>query len=305
MKDIDALLKEKTPHPNRPLKTNFTQAVLIDIKSGTQPGRLLTFKQAFREKLTKRIAIIGFGIVLFIGGTAAAVAFWPTPEVTHTSTQQLPSGDRIVGVHAKDCQYGGALDGRPAQPSSEKIYYEVRDGSRLTDTEIISAVQGICEGNVSNNAISTIIKQLPQNLPGMLSTEAFTVNAISPSGITISPDPHYKQGTLTTRPNLTFTHFAENILVYDRHAKASYSDIQAGDTVRLIVEDFSGIPGDTPETANALNRPDTIKVLAVLKIPALTADPLGFYTAVAKDIVRAEPCDQSPTGFCRAYDFAQ
>ena len=75
----------------------------------------------------------------------------------------------------------------------------------------------------------------------------------------------------------------------------------------MVAQDTSGINSETSETYNynPLNNPESIAILAILKIPALTANPNTIMKAIATDIVRTEPCTTDPSGFCRAYDFVQ
>ena len=303
MKDIDTLLSQHSPKPKKQLPSNFTQTIVAELKENPQPQR--SRLRNLLGNLRRHSVTTSLAGMVILGGTASAITLWPTPSVTPTITKLLPSGNHIVGVDAENCQYFKGVDGSTPQPTSEKLYYEVREGSKLTDTQIVAAVQGICEEKVSDNAITTIIKQLPQNTPGMESTSAYVINGITGNSITVSMDPHYDASLYTTLPNMTYIHFAKNLITYDRNTKVTFSDFKAGDTVKMIVQDTSGKSSETEEHYNPLNHPDSITILAMVKIPALTADPTTFYTAVAKDIVRAEPCTTSPTGFCRAYDFAK
>ena len=304
MNNLEELLTRNTPKPNRPITSNFTETVISEIKSHPNQTRLQKLIATLRSHSLSKIGVASFAGVVLISGTAFAIALWPKPTVTPTITKSLPSGNHIVGVDAKNCQYFKSLDGTQAKSISEMLYYEVRQSSILTDQQIIDTVQGVCEENISNNAISAIVKQLPKNLPDMLSTEAYTINAITKNSITVTLDSHYDASLYNSQPNLTYTHFSENLLAYNEDAKVSYSDFGVGDTIKMVVQDTSGISPETPTNYHPLNHPETIKILAILKMPALTADPSTFYAAIGKDIVRAEPCATSPSGFCRAYEFA-
>ena len=303
MKDIDKLLAQHAPKPARALRANFTETTLGFI-AGHEPARgLHGLRDRLRARLLTRAGALSFAGVALLSGTVAAIALWPSPSVTQTTTKLLPSGNHIVGYDAKNCNYFDELHGAANAPTDDKVYYEVRAGSSLTDEQLRDSLQGVCEENLSNNAMSAIIKQLP-NAPGMQSTIAYVVTAITPSSITISPDPHYSAADYTTKPALTFTHFASHLLVYNESARASYGDIKPGDTIKLAIQDTSGHSSEEQSSYNALNHPEHDVVLAIEKIPALTANPDTFYSAIATDIVRLNPCSVSPTGFCRAYDFA-
>jgi hypothetical protein len=116
---------------------------------------------------------------------------------------------------------------------------------------------------------------------------------------------------LTTKQNLSLSLFSDNLLVYDRDAPISYGDLHTGDSVMLVAQNLHDLAplspngGNAPDSQNPLTDPTNVRVLAILKVPALTGDPDTLYQAIAKDIVRAEPCSTSDSGFCRAYDFGQ
>jgi hypothetical protein len=303
MKDIEEQLFKDSPKPTRQISSNFTQKVIVEIKSHPKQSALNSFATALHIPTFSKIGIAIFAVVILVSGTAAAIALWPKPTVKISISKSLPSGNHIVGVDAENCQYFKALDGTAAKPTSDKLYYEVRQDSKLTDQQIIDTVQGVCEENISNNAISAIVEKLPKNLPGMLSTEAYTIDAITSNSITVTLDTHYNSAAYTTKPNLTYTRFSDNLLTYNQSSKVTYGNFKVGDTIKMIVQDTSGTNSETQENYNPLNHPETIQILAILKIPVLTADPSTFETSVGKDIVRTEPCSTSSSGFCRAYEF--
>jgi len=269
-----------------------------------QPWRLT---DVLAQKLHTRL---GFGMAvgtLLLGGTAAAITLWPAPTVTQTALKPLPSGNHIVGYDTQNCNYFGTLDGTPPKTTDEKVYYEVRQGSTLTDAQLQSGLQGVCEENISNNAISAVEKSLPVDRQGD-STDAFTITAISTNSITVSLDPHYTlplfaSPSSVTKPNQVYTRFDSNLEVYDESTRSSFSDLKVGDTIKMILKDTSGQPASL--TYQPANHPENQLTEAIVKIPALTADPSDFYKGIATEFVRVNPCTGSPTGFCRAYDFAK
>lgn len=137
-----------------------------------------------------------------------------------------------------------------------------------------------------------------------MSTETLAVNAIASGSITVSPDPRYGD-TSTTKSGLTYTQFSKYVIMYDRMSEATYDTIQAGDSVKLIIQDLDAPTPETMNNSNPMNEPANIRILAVVKVPALTSNPANLYQVIGKDIVRAEPCTSSESGFCRVYEFAQ
>lgn len=304
MKNLDDLLTEHAPKPKRPLSINFTESVQEGMKQEKQ-SLWQTMADGLHVSWLSRTGAAALVVGVFIGGSVAAFSLWPRPSVSPTITTTTPSGNRIVGFSTENCLYFQALDGSKTEFKSENLYYEVHKNSKLTDAQIQAALQGVCEENVSNNAVSALVKKLPQNLPGMQSTVAYTITAISDQSISVSLDPHYDAKLYTLKPNTTYTNFAKDLQVYNQDLLAKYKDLAVGDTIKMVVQDTSGKSSEASDNYNALNHPETITILGIIKIPALTGDPSGLYSAVGTDIVRLEPCSDSATGFCRVYDFAR
>lgn len=304
MKDIDAILSKHSLKPKRPLRADFTQIVAADIQS-QQPSLWQRVRSTLPGGLFTKAGAASLAGFVLLSGTVAAITLWPRPEVTPIMMQPLTNGNRIVGYDAQNCNYFSSLDGSELKPTNEKLYYEVRKDSPLTDDQIRDSLRAVCEENISGNAVSAIVKKLPKDLPGMLSTSTHTIDAITGDSITVSPDVHYSSRvhpfTIAAQPHVTYTHFAENLQVYNQSSKAAFGDLKAGDSIKMIVQDTSGESTETPEDYKPLDHPDTITVLAIVKVPPLSGDPNLFYGAIGGYLTRLEPCDSSPVGLCRAY----
>jgi len=256
-----------------------------------------TFTRQLRTKL-------GLGIVsgaLLIGGTAAAFAFWPTPTVTKTTLKPLPSGNHIIGYDTANCDYFAGAKGTQAATVNEKVYYEVRAGSTMTDAQLQSSLQGVCEENMSNEAVSVVEHSLPKDRQGN-SSEAYTVTAISANSITVSLDSHYSDNTIT-KPNQTYTHFDSNLVVYNESTPSNFGALKVGDTIKMVTKDTTG--RQASPSYEPTNHPENQMVEAIVKTPALTADPSDFYKGLAKDFVRVEPCTSNASGYCEVYNFVK
>lgn len=307
MKDIDALLSKHTPNPKRPLRDAFTKTVIAEIKSGPQLPITAWDKvlAMFRHRLLTKAGIASLAGVVLVSGTVAAIALWPKPSVTPIVAKQLPSGNHIVGYDEQNCNYFDELHGGAIAPTNDKVYYEVRRGSSLTDQQLQADLQAMCETNLSDEEVSTIIKQNHLTIPGMMSTDDYIVQDISRESITVKLDPHYNRANLVATAGLpeTYTHFASNLIVQNESNKATYSDLKVGDEITMVVQDTSGKSTETSRNYDPLAHPNTIKILAIVKVPPLTGDPLAFDTLVGTTLVRVDKCTTSPTGFCRAYNF--
>jgi hypothetical protein len=241
--------------------------------------------------------------VVAIGSTATAIALWPTPKINQTTDLPLPSGNRVVGYDEQNCDYLGELKGPTDAPGHHTAYYEIRKGSRLTDQQLESSLLAVCQEDLSNNAVSTIIHQVPKDTPGIMSSSNYIIKAINDSSITVALDPHYSAVAMqTSRANITFTNFATNLLVYDEDSKIQYGNLKVGDSVVMVI---SSTATPKPNTAyNPFTDSNADTVYGIMVVPPLTGDPDVFYTAVATDLVRVDPCKSDPNGFCKAYDFA-
>ena len=297
MKDIDQLLTQHMPKPKRELNSTFSNTVIMEIRTTKHTSKLQRLLHAARGKVGLAVAT-GF---ILVGGTAAALTLWPTPNVETALNKELPSGNHIVGYNTTNCQYYGTTEGSVPK-TNEALYYEVRAGSTLTDEQLRNSLQAVCAENISNEAISKIAQTVAKNSPNTSSTLAYRVEAVGANGITVSPDLQYDASQYTVKPHQTFAHFADNLVVQNQAASAQFSDIQVGDTVKMLLQ---AMPSNTDELRQLANDPETVTVLAILKVPPLTADPTTFYTATGEDLVRLEPCTSSPTGYCRAYEFIE
>ncbi|HSX30841.1 MAG TPA: hypothetical protein VLE99_02900 [Candidatus Saccharimonadales bacterium] len=305
MKHPDTLLVQHQPTPTRPLKNNFTQTIVSELNARPEAAGAYTKLSRLRSRLLTRAGLLTLGgSLLLAGGTAMAVVLWPTPSVTTTTRQELPSGNHIVGYDLKNCDYFDKLNGATPTNTDDKVYYEVRQDSNLTDDQLQNALQGMCEEHVDGTALSPIMQHLSSTLAhGDFSTEVLTVNAITKDGITVSLDSHYAPTSSQVKPDLTYTQFSHELLVYDQTAKTTYDSLHLGDSVMMVLHQNSNPQGVAPGYYVAENDPSNITILAIVKVPPLTADPSTIYGLFGGDIVRLDPCTTSPTGFCRAYDF--
>ena len=303
MKDIDTMLSQQTPKPKKQLDDNFTNAVIAELSAQPRRNQLDNFLGFLRQQSFRKASALSLASVVLISGTAGA-ALWLQPTITPTITKNLPSGNHIVGYDTKNCNYFSELKDGQAQPTHDIVYYEIRRDSSLTDQDIQNALLGICEENINGLAISAAVKHLPSStLSGSFSTLVLRVEATTNSTITVSPDPHYAPPQRGVNTHLTYTQFAKDLVVYDKFDKVHYGNLKVGDTVQLLVAQTNPQPF-FPFNQQALNDPSNITIIAIVKVAPITEDPAAFYQGIASDFVRAEPCKTSPSGFCRAYNFA-
>lgn len=304
MNTLEDSLRQKPLQPRRELRPNFTQHVLAKIKNDDQANDKKTTLSGLRQRLPSHGWAVLLISITLLGSAAAAITLWPTPKVTPTIKKQLSSGNHIVGYDTENCDYFSSTDAGSVNATHEQVYYEVSQASGLTDLELQTSLQGLCEANLVTSGLARIEKLLPKDKTGLQSTIIYTITDISATSITVTPDTHYDLSQYTIKPNQTYTAFARNMLLYNQDTKIEYSDLRIGDSIAMFIKDTSERAADGHGNDSPLNYPESVTILAILKVPAPTTNPDAIYGHFGTDIVRVEPCTTSKTGFCRAYDFA-
>jgi len=306
---MDAHLHTQKLQPKRALSSNFTQKVVVEIKAGEhsieKQSRRSTLLSIFQPKHWSR-AGAGLAVALVRAtGTAAALTTLNKPTTTKTFTKALASGNHIVGIDTTSCDFWQkGIVGTPSSTDTQHHYYEVRQGSSLTDDQIKQGMQGLCEQDLAYNVADAAAKQLNMMTTGYVQSEIMTVEAISGTSITVSPDSHLTGLDPSLRGSFTFS-LNDQVVVKDGYDAATLSAIHVGDSIMAWAHDNSGKSTETADNWQPWAHPEAITVTAIVKTLPLTADPGIMYSAFAKDIVRVEPCTTSSTGFCRTYDFVK
>ncbi|HSW74445.1 MAG TPA: hypothetical protein VLG16_01100, partial [Candidatus Saccharimonadales bacterium] len=273
MKDLEERLRGHPAKPVKPLTSTFNASVISELK-GKPHKQMFNKLRALTPRHLSKAGLVAVVSFVIIGGSAAAFTLWPRPTATQTLTKELPSGNHIVGIDTTSCDYTGTIDGTQHIPTgTHHVYYEVKQGSSLTDNQIRDGVQGDCELNMDNNAITAMIYASHfDKLKGMESTNVYTVNAITANNITVTPDSHYNSKDYTLQPNTTYQ-INSDAKVQNEDSPARLSDIKAGDSVMMVVQDTSGKTDQPGAPWYSLNHPEVIRVLGIMKVPALTASP--------------------------------
>jgi len=305
MKDLEKRLHGHPAKPVKPLTATFNASVISELK-GKPHTQMFNKPRAFAQRRFSKASLVAAISFVVIGGSAAAITLWPQPTAIKTFTKELPSGNHIVGIDTTSCNPIAAVGGMQTVPAGiHHVYYEVKQGSTLTDEQVRNGIQASCELDMDNNTISAMVHANHfDKVTGMQSTNVYTVNAAGNDSITVTPDSHYNSKNYTLQPSMTYK-VSGDVKVQNESNPAQFGDIKTGDSVMMIVQDTSGKTDQPGAPWNSLNHPDVIKVLGIIKVPALTTSPDVLYGAFASQIVRLDPCTTSPTGFCRAYDFVK
>lgn len=269
-----------------------------------------TFIMKLRNLHTPALIAIACLIALATSGTAYAIyaTFFLKPEVGEIQSTPLKSGNKIISIETSNCQLTSGLDGTPKATTNTTQYYELRDGSSLTDEMFRRGVLGQCEENISNNAISMIMKQLPKDTPGVYSTGPMEIKAVSDAAITVSEFLGSSDGSVTVSDGaLKYPHLSDQLITYDQDTKVVYDTYKPGDSIKMILKTKDGKSTEFNDYGNeqydVTRDVDNLEVLAIIKIPRPTSDPYLLDKHTAQDYVRVEPCSGGEAGFCRAYEF--
>lgn len=304
MKDVDKLLANgRAASPRRKLHTDFTDNTMRAIRQHKKPSTFSRLKESISMKLHKpayalAAVMVPVGIT---GATYATVQNWPQISAVFSSEKQLKDGNRVVSIDATNCGYFTEIPLNGAT-SKDTLYYEVRKESKLTNEQLADMIQGVCEQNIANQAVNTVIKPYVKTVKNITSGGPYRITKLDDSSIHFAFDHKYDQATYGNFPT-NYNQFRSDFKVYDGTKPIQYSDLQPSDSVMFILEDLHSLSSETDPNPNHFADPKYFRVAAIIKVPALTGNPDAFYTHLGKDFVRTEPCDTNGTGFCRQYPF--
>jgi hypothetical protein len=296
--DVEELLN--TMKPKRSLSTHFTERTLSKVAPSS--GRPLLLQPLYWMRRSP--AFIAIAIVMFLSGGVYAATHWPEITAKFGSKTELPSGNKIIGVDTTNCNYF-QVQNRQA-PTNEKIYYEINKDSSLTDDQVVSMVQGICEENAVNKVVGQAIRPFAEDARDNIMTgNNFRLDSLTNTTVTVTNDiKDYGPDTPHQEPYQVTYPLAKNLKVYDGNQTINYSDLKSGDTLTLVVKNDQPISkASLTAKSNPWVDSHLITVLAIIRTPHFKGSPMIFYTHLGFDFVRTEPCNYNPTGFCRAYEF--
>jgi|JI6StandDraft_1071083.scaffolds.fasta_scaffold03134_5 hypothetical protein len=313
MKNIeDLLLENRGPLPTRELSHNFTATIVGELR--THPHHLTGF-QRFKENLHMKLhkpatVFAALGIMLAFGGTAYATdGFTQAPaflNVVFSTKQRLPSGDRIVAVDTKGCKnVRWDPDISALREGNMTYYYRVSKGSTLTNQQVAQMVQGQCELDNSQNAVTQdeLVKLNPANKNTVVGSSAYDViTAISASSLSI----HSKMplgNNQVKEYERKYNHIDPTVIVYDSGSRAriAWSELKVGDHVTLSYRAAgNALKNSEVGSFGELNTDETTIVL-VYRLTGNVEAIAEMSRYYGKEIMRAKPCDNDVNSWCN-YD---
>ncbi|HEU4914605.1 MAG TPA: hypothetical protein VFT16_04355 [Candidatus Saccharimonadales bacterium] len=166
MSTIDDRLWQKPKTPKRPLRSDFTEAVMADIEQA-KPAPLVTriasaIRRPFAMRLITKPAGIAAGVAVLAitAGTGYATLRWLQPNTQVISAvTTLENGNKRFWLHSDACQ-GQNMD----YPVDS--YYEIKAGSAVTPEQIRAMVESGCEDDMLEQLFPDVIKPMPKGQAG-------------------------------------------------------------------------------------------------------------------------------------------
>lgn len=309
MKDIEALLKQSSnPKPRRPLRANFTNNVTSYLAQNPRRSWRVTYMEIFMEWFKKpAAALAALAVVTMAGGTAyASVGGWPGVVALFGGEKTLADGSRIVQVDTKNCSMSNAFTVAEAGKQQNAWYYRVKDGSKLTNDQIVEMVQGNCfveaqvqfDQKVIHDALNSNPLNKDRVVGGYIDS---VVTAVSTQAISIESVIPYDTELKTVKQ--TFNHIAPDVLVYESPNKLTLADIKVGDHVSIKYRASGNALTHSETTApDKINTNEQVVVMINKNTPAMTA-AVNYLKYNGQEFEQVQPCSAHPSGYCNYEQF--
>jgi hypothetical protein len=302
MKDIETILTKSSATPKRGLPKNFTKNIVSYLDEHPRKTRFASFKEFLIMKhfTQPAIAVVAIVMLVAVSGTAyAAVGGWAGITALLGGQKKVDAA-RIVTVNTKNCTISNAFTVTLKNQQRDAYYYKVKDGSTLTNDQIVQMVRGYCELDRSGQASLAVAAELNKNplnknavVGGYIDSK---VTAISQSTISIESTMPVGQELKTF--NQTFSHIDPQVIVYQGNQRLTLSDIKLGDHVSIAYR-ASGEALARSETINPVTIDGTKQVVVTIakNSPDFTA-AIDFQKYNGKEFEQVVPCDKEVGGYC-------
>lgn len=306
MNDIEKLLnKSGSAKPRQALRADFTQSITNYIASRPRKKGLAYIKELFTMKLFAKPALAVAAIVMVIAvlsGTAyATVAGWPGVIAIFDGQHDLPGGDRVVQVDTKNCKFITAFNVADPNKKEEKVYYRVKEGSKLTNEQVVQIVQGNCfvqeQADFDMQVVQTALNSNPLNKDRVVGGYVDSL-VIAISDTSISLESTWPIGSELKTIQQTFNHIAPDVLVYQSPNRLTLRDIKVGDHVSISYRASGNALLKSESISPADINPDEQVVVMINKnSPDLTA-AINYQKYNGSEFEQVVPCDTQPSRYC-------
>lgn len=304
MKNVEDILHQRAPRPNRPLANDFTTQVIQHLNDHPKQTRWSSIKDYFTMKqLTKpAVTAIAAITVVAVSGTAyAAVGGWPTISTMFGGEKDVVNA-RIVKVDTNNCQKANAFNATDAKDSA--FYYRVKDTSKLTNEQVVQIVQGFCEAEQSGQSTAAILPELDKN---PLNRGHVVGNYIDSKVTAISENHIALESTISINGqvktfNQSFDQIDPQVIVTEGGKRIALSDIKIGDHV--------GISYRANDPHDSANHPGNIDgkgkpVVLIVKNSTDFTSAINYQKYNGKDFEQVTACEDNPSGYCTVEEYFQ
>lgn len=305
MKDIEKLLQASgNSKPRRALRTDFTDNITSYLAKHPRASWRERLMEVRSMKWFTRPAIALSALALMIlagGGAYAAVGGWPGVIAIFGGQQTLPSGDRIVKVDTKNCSYVSAFSITDKSKVQNELYYRVKNGSKLTNEQVVELVQGNCFAEEQAKFDQTVIKDAlgtnPLNKDRIVGGYADSVvTAVTESSISLEFVMPIGNELKTVKQ--TFNHIAPDVLVYQSPNKLTWADIKVGDHVSYSYRASGEALAKSETTPLSAVNPDEQIIVMINKNTPEYSTAIKYQKYNGNEFEEVVPCSGQADGYC-------
>lgn len=254
---------------------------------------------------TKPVLAVFAIIALAAAGstTYAAVGGWPGIEAMFGGQKKVDNA-RVVKVDTKNCKITSAFS-ITSNDQRGVYYYKIKDGSKLTNDQVVQMVKGYCEVGQGSQASLDLQAELQKNplnkdkvVGGYIDSK---VTAVSSTSISIESDVPIGEEVKTIKQ--TYSHIDPQVIVYHGTTRLSLGDIKVGDHISISYR-ASGDALTHSETIHpsALNADQQVIVAISKNSEDLTA-AINYQKYNGKEFEQVTPCADGPSGYCNAEQY--
>lgn len=306
MKDLDASLKQLRDEYDEPVRDGFTQQVLARLPEKPLEKRSWWHMAVLSRPMTVLVATI---TAIALGTTVYALGGLQFLNVLFVSRTELSDHTRIVEVKLKNCTVQDTETNQPIKDGSV-LYYKVKQESKLSDEEIMAAVQGNCY-------LAQVLARLETGSamygePEQPTAEGYlhysatdvTILQITPTSLTVvSQDAVFGGEGAVPDYSVVSSHkyakIASDVKVTGFDGAAmKWTDLQVGEHVRVLYR------SPNPPSASIPTADPSATVIAVEKHPAEIGAAYDFALRNGREYARVDKCTSDPTGYCPLHEEA-
>lgn len=317
MNKLDERLRSGRPQPGRPLRAGFTDHIISQLDDDRAPWpqkRRPQWKEYIQMKFHRPVIVTSaFVAALAVGGTAyAAVGGIGGIRAFFAGQQATRDGGRVIQVGTQACPRVDAFNITDKNRTGYQPYYvRVKPGSSLTNQQIVSIIQGVCEADAEGTVNSPAMQQVenrPENKGRLIGGYADSViTAVSADSLTIrsSMPYHTPQGPSIHTVVQTFRHIDPAAVVINQGKTEPFGILQVGDHISITYRmNDPASAADESQGPDKLD-PDTVTIAAVTRLSQAMQDYFNYSTYQARDFEQVTPCSSNPSGYCNIEQYLQ